>query len=169
VRGISLPATESVLSTGEDLPFLEAYDPPRGMFAANRLPRQGCCPVEKSLFQITPAELVSLREQAERMLLRMGVMFNVYGNEAGTERIFPFEVIPQIIDAQTWGWGTLETGLIQRVKALNVIVADIYAERHFLKDGVIPNDLILESSQYRCGAVGIKPPQEVLSRWWALT
>ncbi|HVA78962.1 MAG TPA: circularly permuted type 2 ATP-grasp protein, partial [Candidatus Binataceae bacterium] len=72
------------------------------------------------------------------------------------ERIFPFDPIPRIIDAATWQ--TLEAGLIQRVRALNAFVADIYGEAHILKDGLIPHDLILESSQYRRGAVGITPP-----------
>jgi uncharacterized circularly permuted ATP-grasp superfamily protein len=157
-------ATGPVLPACEDLPFLEAYDPPQGFFdemfaPPNRAPRQGCGPVAKSLFQITPTELLSLRAQAERMLLRMGVTFNVYGDEAGTERIFPFDVIPRIIDAQTWRM--LEAGLIQRIQALNAFVADVYTDGHILEDGVIPRDLILESSQYRRGAVGIKPPRGV--------
>ena len=72
------------------------------MFGSNRAPRQGCGPVAKSLFQVMPAGLVSLRAQAERMLLRMGVTLNVHGDAARTERIFPFDVIPRITDAQTW-------------------------------------------------------------------
>ncbi len=54
------------------------------------------------------------------MLLRMGVTFNVYGDEAGSERIFPFDPVPRIIDYETWQ--TLEAGLIQRVKALNALI-----------------------------------------------
>lgn len=108
---------------------------------------------------MAPSELTILRAEAERMLLNMGVTFNVYGDQAGAERIFPFDLIPRIIDAATWRM--LEAGLIQRVKALNAFVADIYGEGHILKDGIIPRDLILESQQYRRAGVGLRPPHDV--------
>jgi uncharacterized circularly permuted ATP-grasp superfamily protein len=126
------------------------------MFAAAGGPHPWCAPMALSLLEMNGAEFASLRAQAERMLLRMGVTFNVYGQTQGAERIFPFDPIPRIIDAETWH--TLEAGLIQRVRALNAFVADIYGEAHILKDGLVPHDLILESSQYRRGAVGITPP-----------
>jgi uncharacterized circularly permuted ATP-grasp superfamily protein len=108
---------------------------------------------------MTPEQLAALRAEAERMLLQQGVTFNVYGEQAGVERIFPFDVMPRIIDHDTWA--RLEAGLIQRVKALNAFVADVYREGHILKDGLIPRDLILESNQYRRGAVGLIPPLDV--------
>jgi uncharacterized circularly permuted ATP-grasp superfamily protein len=126
------------------------------MFAAAGGPHPWCAPMALSLLEMNGNEFASLRAQAERMLLRMGVTFNVYGQTQGAERIFPFDPIPRIIDAETWH--TLEAGLIQRVRALNAFVADIYGEAHILKDGLVPHDLILESSQYRRGAVGITPP-----------
>jgi uncharacterized circularly permuted ATP-grasp superfamily protein len=141
-------------------PVFAAYRSPSGMFdemfAAAGGPHPWCAPMALSLLEMNGAEFASLRAQAERMLLRMGVTFNVYGQTQGAERIFPFDPIPRIIDAETWH--TLEAGLIQRVRALNAFVADIYGEAHILKDGLVPHDLILESSQYRRGAVGITPP-----------
>jgi uncharacterized circularly permuted ATP-grasp superfamily protein len=145
---------------GRQAPVFAAYESPAGMFdemfAAPGGPHPWCAPVAASLLAMDCAEIASLRAQAERMLLRMGVTFNVYGQTEGAERIFPFDPIPRIIDAATWQ--NLEAGLIQRVRALNAFVADIYGEAHILKDGLIPHDLILESSQYRRGAVGITPP-----------
>ena len=145
---------------GRQAPVFAAYRPPAGMydemFSAAGGPHRWCAPVAANLLEMGSAEFASLRAQAERMLLRMGVTFNVYGQTEGAERIFPFDPIPRIIDAETWQ--TLEAGLIQRVRALNAFVADIYGEAHILKDGLIPHDLILESSQYRRGAVGIAPP-----------
>ena len=145
---------------GMHAPVFAAYQPPSGMFdemfAAAARPHPWCAPIASSLLEMDGTEFASLRAQAERMLLRMGVTFNVYGQTQGAERIFPFDPIPRIIDAETWR--TLEAGLIQRVRALNAFVADIYGEAHILKDGLIPHDLILESSQYRRGAVGITPP-----------
>jgi len=155
---VELSTTAS--QAGRQAPVFAAYRPPSGMFdemfAAEGEPHPWCAAVASSLLEMNSGEFASLRAQAERMLLRMGVTFNVYGQTEGAERIFPFDPIPRIIDAATWQ--TLEAGLIQRVRALNAFVADIYGEAHILKDGLIPHDLILESSQYRRGAVGITPP-----------
>jgi len=153
-------ASMTALRAGRQAPVFAAYRPPAGMFdemfSADGAPHPWCVPVAASLLAMDGAEFASLRAQAERMLLRMGVTFNVYGQTEGAERIFPFDPIPRVIDAATWQ--TLEAGLIQRVRALNAFVADIYGEAHILKDGLIPHDLILESSQYRRGVVGITPP-----------
>ena len=95
-------------------------------------------------------------ERAHEMFLRMGVTFNVYGNEDGSERIFPFDPVPRIIPAEVWAG--IEAGLIQRVRALNAFMADIYGEGSILKDDVVPRDLIVGSPQFRHAAVGIKLP-----------
>jgi uncharacterized circularly permuted ATP-grasp superfamily protein len=148
---------------GTRVPISAAYHALEGlydeMFDADAAARPGCEGVVSKLLAMDSAAMLALREQAEQMLLRMGVTFNVYGEAAGAERIFPFDPVPRIIDATTWR--TLEAGLVQRVRALNAFVADIYGEGHILKDGLVPRDLILESSQYRRGAVGITPPHGV--------
>ena len=122
---------------GMHAPVFAAYRSPSGMFdemfAAGGGPHPWCAPVASSLLGMGGAEFASLRSQAERMLLRMGVTFNVYGQTEGVERIFPFDPIPRIIDAETWQ--TLEAGLIQRVRALNAFVGDVYGEAHIMKDG----------------------------------
>jgi uncharacterized circularly permuted ATP-grasp superfamily protein len=111
-------------------------------------------------FLITHADRFDeIRARADRMFLNEGVTFNVYGDSAGAERIFPFDPIPRVIDAATWA--RLEAGLIQRVRALNAFVADVYGEACILKDGVVPADLIKTSSQFRRAACGIKPPHGV--------
>jgi uncharacterized circularly permuted ATP-grasp superfamily protein len=99
---------------------------------------------------------MELCSRAEIMFRRMGVTFNVYGEQRGVERIFPFDPIPRVITAQEWA--ELEAGLIQRVRALNAFVADIYAEGDIMNDRVIPRDLVLGCPQFRRAAVGIKPP-----------
>jgi len=142
------------------MPVFLAYKPLEGvfdeMFAPDLSTRDGCAPIASRLLAMDGAPLEDLRAQAERMLLRMGVTFNVYGDHAGTERIFPFDLIPRVIDAPTWAM--LEAGLIQRVRALNAFIGDVYGDGHILKDGLVPRDLIHESSQFRRAAVGIKPP-----------
>jgi uncharacterized circularly permuted ATP-grasp superfamily protein len=149
--------------TGSVVPLSEAYTPPSGlydeMFVAPGGVRPHCSGPARLLLRMTPDQLAEMRTAAERMLLNEGVTFNVYSEQAGVERIFPFDVMPRIIDYETWA--RLEAGLIQRVKALNAFVADVYREGHILKDGLIPRELILESTQYRRGAVGLTPPLDV--------
>ena len=142
------------------LPASSAYRPTDGlfdeMFDPEQAPRPGCSRIVSDLFSLGLAELAAMRERADAMFLRQGVTFNVYGNEEKTERIFPFDPIPRVIDAATWA--NLEAGLIQRVRALNAFVADIYGEGAILKDGIVPRDMVLSSPQFRYAAVGLKPP-----------
>lgn len=145
------------------MPLSQAYIPPTGlydeMFAPAAEIRPHCLKPARHLLRMTHDQLSILRTEAERMLLHQGVTFNVYSEQSGVERILPFDVMPRIIDSDTWT--KVEAGLIQRVKALNAFVADVYREGHILKDGLIPRDLILGSSQYRRGAVGLTPPLDV--------
>jgi uncharacterized circularly permuted ATP-grasp superfamily protein len=134
-------------------PLPDTYDE---MFEADLTPRPAGEPIAVDLLSASPERINELRARADRMFLRMGVTFNVYGDDAGTERIFPFDVVPRIIDAETWRH--LEAGLAQRVRALNAFVGDIYGEGKILKDEVVPRDLICGSPQYRRAAIGIKPP-----------
>jgi uncharacterized circularly permuted ATP-grasp superfamily protein len=142
------------------LPATSAYRPAEGlfdeMFAAADDPRPGCDHVVDELLSLSLAELVEMRRRADAMFLRQGVTFNVYGSEEKTERIFPFDPIPRVIDAATWAG--LEAGLVQRVRALNAFVADVYGEAAILKDGLVPRDIVLSSPQYRYAAVGLRPP-----------
>jgi uncharacterized circularly permuted ATP-grasp superfamily protein len=148
---------------GRIVPLSQAYVPVAGFYDEMFTPiaelRPHCRGPARLLLQMPPDQLSALRLEAERILLHQGVTFNVYSEQAGVERIFPFDVIPRIIDSDTWSG--LQDGLIQRIKALNAFVADVYREGHILKDGLIPRDLILESSQYRRGAVGLIPPLDV--------
>jgi uncharacterized circularly permuted ATP-grasp superfamily protein len=148
---------------GDPLPALAAYRAADGCFDemldATLSARPGCGPVVDSLLALTPERLRELRTQADRMFLRMGVTFNVYGDQAGTERIFPFDPVPRVIDAATWAH--LEAGLIQRVRALDAFVADVYGKAEILREGIVPRDLIVASPQYRRAAVGIRPAGNV--------
>ncbi len=107
-------------------------------------------------FLVTHADKFDqIRARADRMFLNEGVTFNVYGDSAGAERIFPFDLVleAQSITRPSSIW---EAGQIQRVRALNAFVADVYSEGCILNDGVVPADLIKTSSQFRHAAVGIK-------------
>jgi uncharacterized circularly permuted ATP-grasp superfamily protein len=101
-------------------------------------------------------EIRRYQQAAEQALFRMGITFNVYGDAAGTEKIFPFDIIPRIIPADEWI--PIERGLRQRVHALNLFIDDIYHDQKILKDGVIPGDLIYSAKSFRKACVGLKPP-----------
>ena len=96
---------------------------------------------------------------AERLLLQLGITFNVYGDSAGTERIFPFDLIPRILRAEEWSW--IERGLKQRIHALNEFIDDIYHDQKILKDKVIPEEVIRSAIFYRPQCIGINPPRRV--------
>jgi len=86
-----------------------------------------------------------------------GVTFTVYGeSDEGIERIWPFDLLPRIITAQEWV--TIEAGLKQRVRALNLFLNDLYGEQKILRDGVIPAELIYEGKDFRREIIGIVPP-----------
>ena len=105
----------------------------------------------------TPAEKIAQkREEAERAFHRVGITFAVYGEDAGTERLIPFDIVPRIIHAAEWR--LLEQGLKQRVKALNLFLSDIYHEQSILKAGVMPAERVLGNSQYRREMQGIHVP-----------
>jgi uncharacterized circularly permuted ATP-grasp superfamily protein len=96
------------------------------------------------------------RAEADLVFRRVGITFAVYGDGAGTERLIPFDVIPRIIPATEWR--RLESGLRQRVKALNLFLHDIYHEGEIVQAGKIPAESVFGNSQYRHQMKGIDVP-----------
>jgi uncharacterized circularly permuted ATP-grasp superfamily protein len=108
---------------------------------------------------LTDGEFQRRQSAAERALLRMGITFNVYGAEEGTERIFPFDIVPRIVSASCWEW--IEHGLRQRIRALNLFIDDIYHQQRIARDGVIPAEIIRSAQGYRPQCEGLHPPSAV--------
>ncbi len=106
-----------------------------------------------------PEVVARKRAEADLIFRRVGITFAVYGNDAGTERLIPFDVIPRIIPAAEWV--QLEAGLIQRVKTLNMFIHDIYHEQHIVKAGVIPAEQIFKNAQYRPEMQGISVASDI--------
>ena len=98
------------------------------------------------LRDVPAAQLESKRQEAELLFRRVGITFNVYGENAGTERLIPFDVIPRLLAAKEWDM--LSKGAIQRVRALNMFLHDIYHDREIIKAGLVSEN-ILTHSQYR--------------------
>lgn len=99
------------------------------------------------------------RAEADVIFRRVGITFAVYGSEAGTERLIPFDIIPRIIPAHEWE--RLESGLVQRVKALNMFIHDIYHEQNIVKAGVVPAEQIFRNAQYRPEMQGISVASDI--------
>ena len=98
------------------------------------------------LRDVPAGQLESKRQEAELLFRRVGITFNVYGENAGTERLIPFDVIPRLLAAKEWD--VLSKGAIQRVRALNMFLHDIYHDREIIKAGLVSEN-ILTHSQYR--------------------
>uniref|UniRef100_E6PUM0 Circularly permuted ATP-grasp type 2 domain-containing protein n=1 Tax=mine drainage metagenome TaxID=410659 RepID=E6PUM0_9ZZZZ len=106
-----------------------------------------------------PLAMQAKREEAELIFRRVGITFAVYGDDAGTERLIPFDLIPRIIPAHEWRH--LEAGLKQRANALNRFLHDIYHDQDILRAGVVPSEQVLGNAQYRPQMQGINLPQQV--------
>ncbi|MEN5118997.1 circularly permuted type 2 ATP-grasp protein [Luteimonas sp. TWI662] len=105
--------------------------------------------------QRTPTEQVAhKRREAEISFHRVGITFSVYGEESGTERLIPFDIVPRIVPAAEWRM--LEAGLRQRVHALNLFLGDVYGPQRILRDGRIPAALVLDNSEYRKEMQGLQ-------------
>jgi uncharacterized circularly permuted ATP-grasp superfamily protein len=103
--------------------------------------------LDARLATLTPEELAERQRTQERFFLLQGITFTVYGAESSTERIIPSDILPRIIPGAEWS--RIEAGLTQRLKALNMFLADIYSEQQILMDGVVPRELILQAPSYR--------------------
>lgn len=126
------------------------------MFDEQNQPRPGTEAVVDRFNDLPLEELKRRQQSAEKALLQMGITFSVYGDEQGTERIFPFDIVPRIIPQKDWT--VIETGLKQRIRALNMFIDDLYHEQNILKDGIIPEELVHSASGYRPECIGLNPP-----------
>jgi len=107
-----------------------------------------------------PADELQLRKQsADLAFLTQGITFTVYGREEGTERIFPYDLLPRLVTAREWG--LIERGLIQRITALNLFLRDVYSEAKILNDRVIPRELVYSCKHYRRQMRGLQVPRNV--------
>ncbi len=103
-----------------------------------------------------PDRLAQKRAEADIMFHRVGITFAVYGQEEGAERLIPFDIVPRMLPGDEWL--RLETGLKQRVSALNAFIHDIYHDQEILKAGVIPAEQVMCNSQYRPEMQGVDVP-----------
>lgn len=116
--------------------------------------------VYKTLFDLygghSIQDYVRLNEKAKSSFFNQGITFQVYGEKEAKEKIFPFDLFPRIIDTDEWD--VIERGSIQRSRALNLFLWDIYHDKKILKQGIVPLELISSSDNYLHQMIGVNPP-----------
>ncbi len=128
------------------------------VFHPDGTPRSFARPLVRRIDALLEGELHKRQNAAEAALLQMGATFNI-GGKAGVERIFPFDIVPRLVEAAEWD--VLEKGLKQRIKALNLFLQDVYHGQEIIKDGVIPRHVVESSRGYLASCAGLTPPQGV--------
>ena len=147
-----------VARLGKDAPYERyalgaAYDE---MFAPDGTVRPCYAALHARLASLEPEELKRRQQACEQSFLHQGITFTVYSNSQATERIIPTDLLPRVVTAADWA--RVESGLTQRIQALNLFLADIYSEGRVLKDGIVPRRLILGSKHYRREMRGLTVP-----------
>ncbi|HWX20135.1 MAG TPA: circularly permuted type 2 ATP-grasp protein [Candidatus Binatia bacterium] len=128
-------------------------------FGENGQPRASARGLVNNIENLPQGELLNRQRAAERALLQMGITFNVYGERAGVEKIFPFDLVPRIVAAAEWS--RIERGLKQRITALNHFINDLYHDQKILKDGILPAEIVLASKAFRKQCIGFNPPRGI--------
>ncbi|MBJ3777525.1 circularly permuted type 2 ATP-grasp protein [Acuticoccus mangrovi] len=104
-------------------------------------------------------QLKQRSREAEMLFRRVGITFAVYGDNSAEERIIPFDIVPRVLTAAEWK--SMSAGLEQRVRALNLFLADIYGAGEILRAGIVPEALVYQNTYFRPEMVGIKVPHGI--------
>lgn len=128
-------------------------------FTPAGLVKDGSDLLVKTINGLPPGELRRRQDAIEKSLLRMGITFTVYGDESGTEKIFPFDIVPRIVEA--FEWQHIEAGLKQRINALNLFIDDVYHEQSIVEEGILPREMLAKAKSYRPQCEGLNPPNGV--------
>ena len=118
-------------------------------------PRNAAAELVQQLQSLGLAELQQRQDLAELDIVGMGITFTVYSDGRGIDRAWPFDVIPRVIAADEWR--AIERGLVQRLRAINMFIDDVYHEQRVVADGVFPGDLLEHSVNFRPECVGANP------------
>ena len=124
--------------------FDAAYDE---MFEGPGLPRPHYQALFQTLLELPPEQMRKSQQAADLSFLHQGITFTVYGNDEGTERVFPNDLLPRIIPNQEWR--KIESGLTQRIAALNLFLEDVYHRGRILADGIVPRELVYSCRHFR--------------------
>ncbi len=129
------------------------------MFSAPGIVRPHYQALLERFNEMAEGEIERKQALATDTFLNQGVTFTVYNDNQGTERIFPFDLIPRIIPRREWEH--VERGLTQRIKALNLFLKDLYHEQRIIKEGIIPEEVVLSGKHFRREFIGFDVPKDV--------
>ena len=129
------------------------------MFEAEGQARPQYKPLLSCLLELPADDLRKRQREADAAFLHQGVTFTVYGDRGGTERVFPFDLLPRILTATEWD--RISRGMTQRLTALNLFLEDIYGEGRILTEGVVPRALVMSAQHYRREMRGLYARKEV--------
>jgi uncharacterized circularly permuted ATP-grasp superfamily protein len=129
------------------------------MFSAEGQVRPHYAALFERFQNLDQEEFDARRTAVDAAFLRQGITFTVYSDEQGTERIFPFDLMPRIIPSAEWN--KIEAGLIQRMRALNLFLKDLYSCQRILKEKVVPAEDVLSAKHYRPEMVGVPVPKDI--------
>src|SRR6202161_4886008 len=129
------------------------------MFSAPGVPRPHYVKLMERFQAMGPEDFERKRSLAASTFLNQGITFTVYSDNQGTERIFPFDLIPRIIPKHEWEH--VERGLIQRITALNLFLHDIYHDQKIIRDGIVPAEIIHSAAHFRPEFMGFDVPKDI--------
>jgi uncharacterized circularly permuted ATP-grasp superfamily protein len=129
------------------------------MFGSPGRPREHYQGLFRTLLELPAEELKKSQQAADLWFLHQGITFTVYGNEQGTERVFPNDLLPRIVPGSEWQ--QIERGLTQRITALNLFLQDIYQRGQILSDGVVPRELVYSCRHFRREMRGLSVPRGI--------
>ena len=129
------------------------------MHGTDGVVREGYKFLAQWLKDAPPDLLANRKQEAEHFFRRIGITFNVYGDDQGTERLIPFDLVPRILTSKEWA--LLSRGLEQRVNALNMFIEDVYGPRTVVKAGIVPEDLVLKNPSFRPEMTRFKPARGI--------
>src|SRR5271155_1040363 len=138
------------------------YDPGNfydEMFSCPGGPRLHYSKIYQKLAAMAPAQFEERRKLADLSFLLQGITFTVYSDGRGTERLFPFDLIPRILPNSEWQ--RIDSGLAQRVVALNLFLQDVYGKQSILKDRTIPPSLVYSCKHFHREMIGVKVPRGI--------
>ena len=105
------------------------------------------------------SSLINQSIKAEELFRKVGITFNVYGEDEAEERLIPFDFVPRIIEKKEWDF--VKSGIVQRLTAINLFLKDIYFDQKIVKEGIIPSELINNNSAFKPQMCGFSPPGDI--------
>ncbi len=130
--------------------FYDELVGPRGV------PRAAAEALWRHFTDLGPDALAERQEAADREMRAIGVTFTVYEGATGVDRPWPFDIIPRVVPSDEWH--VIESGLVQRLNALNLFIDDVYHDQRSVSSGIVPSELVAGSPNFRRECVGVDPP-----------